>query len=86
MLDSVLVANEAVDFVKKEKKCGVLVKVDFEKAYDLVDWKFLFYMMGRLNFNGRWIKWITACLESASSSILVNGSPIEEFRPKKGLT
>jgi len=37
MLDSVLVANEIVDFMKKEKKRSVLVKVDFEKAYDLMD-------------------------------------------------
>jgi len=37
LLDSILVANETVDYLKKEKKSGVLVKVDFEKAYDSVD-------------------------------------------------
>ena len=51
IVDSVLVANEKVDYLKKEKKSGVLKKVDFEKAYDSVDWKFLFYMIGRLGFN-----------------------------------
>jgi len=34
MLDSSLVANETVDYLKKEKKSGVFVKVNFEKAYD----------------------------------------------------
>jgi len=61
------------------------VKVDFEKAYDLVDWKFLYYMIGRLGFNCKWIKWIIACLESATVSVLMNGSPIEEFKPKRRL-
>jgi len=42
-------------------------------------------MMKRLGFNGKWIKWIKACIESAKVSVLVNGSPIEEFRPKRGL-
>jgi len=81
MLDSILVANETVDYLKKEKKSGVLVKVDFEKAYDSVNWKFLYYMLGRLGFNVKWINWIKACLESASVSVLVNGSPTEEFKP-----
>jgi len=32
MLDSILVANETVDYLKKEKLGGMFVKVDFEKA------------------------------------------------------
>jgi len=82
LLDSILVANETVDYLKKEKKSGVIVKVDFEKAYDSVDWKFLYYMLGRLGFNCKWIK---ACMESTTISILVNSSPTEEFKPKRGL-
>ena len=39
--------------------------MDFEKAYDSVDWQFLYYMMGRLRFNDKWIKWIKMCLGSA---------------------
>ena len=84
LLDSILVANEMIDFLKKENMSGVFVKVDYEKAYDSVDWEFPYYMMGRLGFNGRWIRWIRACLESATVSVLVNGSPTE-FRPKRGL-
>ena len=84
LLDSVLVAT-VVDFMKREKKSGVLFKVDFEKAYDSVDWKFLYYMMGILGFNERWIKWIRACLTSVTVSILVNASPTDEFKPKRGL-
>jgi len=71
--------------LKKEKKNGVMVKVDFEKAYDSVNWTFLYYMMGRLGSSPLWIKWIKACMESASVSVLVNGSPIEEFKPNRGL-
>jgi len=36
-VDNILVANETVNFLKKEKKSRVMVKVDFEKAYDLVN-------------------------------------------------
>jgi len=37
MLHNILEANETVDYLKKEKKSGVILKVDFEKAYDSVD-------------------------------------------------
>jgi len=84
-LDNVLVANEAIDYMKRERKSDTLVKVDFEKTYDYIDWQFLYYIMGRLGFNSRWIKWIKACLESASIFVLVNGSPLEEFKPKRGV-
>jgi len=85
LLDSVLVANEVVDFMRKEKKSGLLVKVDFEKAYNSVHWKYLVYMMSRLDFCSKWIKWIKACLESTSISILLNDNPTEEFIPRRGL-
>jgi len=42
---------------KQKKKC-VIVRVDFEKAYDTISWCFLFYMMQSSSFYGTWIKWI----------------------------
>jgi len=37
LLDSALIVNETVDFITKESLKGVIVKVDFEKAYDSVE-------------------------------------------------
>ena len=68
-----LVANEVVEEAKRKQKPCLVFKVDYEKAYDSVSWNFLFYMMKRMGFGPRWIKWIEGCLSSASVSILVNG-------------
>ncbi|XP_071714568.1 uncharacterized protein [Rutidosis leptorrhynchoides] len=38
-----------------------------------------------MGFGNRWISWIASCLESAPVSILVNGSPTEEFMLRRGL-
>jgi len=38
-----------------------------------------------LGFNEKWIKWIKACMEPTTVSVLVNGSPTEEFESKRGL-
>lgn len=41
ILDVVLIAYEAVEEYQSTKKRGLVFKVDFEKAYDHVRWKFL---------------------------------------------
>ncbi|PNX89907.1 cysteine-rich receptor-like protein kinase, partial [Trifolium pratense] len=38
IIDGILIANEVVDEARKSKKELLLFKVDFEKAYDSVDW------------------------------------------------
>lgn len=70
---------------KKTKKRGLLFKIDFEKAYDSLNWEFLFSMLSSFGFGSKWISWMKKCLSSARISILVNGSPTKEFSPQKGL-
>lgn len=83
--DGVLIANEIVDFWKRKKQQGVLLKLDFQKAYDNLSWKFLLDMLSKFGFPAKWIKWMKECLSSAYVSVLVNGSPTGEFVLEKGL-
>ena len=80
-----LVANEVLEEYKRKKKSCVFFKVDYEKAYDSVNWEFIYYMLRRLSFCDLWIRWIKGYLKSASVSVFVNGSPTRKFFPRKGL-
>jgi hypothetical protein len=85
LVDGVLVVNEVVDYAKKAKKECLIFKVDFEKAYDSVDWGFLEYMMRRVGMCEKWVAWMKACVFGGSMSVLVNGSPTEEICIQRGL-
>ncbi|GJV35020.1 retrovirus-related pol polyprotein from transposon TNT 1-94 [Tanacetum coccineum] len=85
ILDGVLIANETMQFLKKSKRKGLIFKVDFEKAYDSIEWGYLLEIMKRMGFGDRWCKWVIACLSSSSISILVNGSPTKEFVMERGV-
>jgi hypothetical protein len=85
ILDGILIANEVVDEARKFKKELLLFKVDFEKAYDSVDWGYLDAVMGKMAFPPLWRKWIRECVCTATASVLVNGSPTEEFPLQRGL-
>lgn len=38
-----------------------------------------------LNFAPRWRKWIRECVSTASTAILINGSPTENFDLERGI-
>ena len=85
LLHSALIANEVIDEAKRSNKSCLVFKVDYEKTYDLVSWNFLMYMMKRIGFSPKWIKWIEGCVKSASISVLVNGTLTVEFLLQRGL-
>jgi len=75
ILDGILIANEVVDEARKSKKELMLFKVDFEKAYDSVNWGYLDAVMSKMVFPILWRKLIKECVTTATASMLVNGSP-----------
>ena len=81
----VLLTNEVVHEAKRKRKSYLIFKVYYEKTFDSVNWKFLFYILRRLGFNEKWVLWIKAYLGSSYTSILVNESPIHEFTISIGL-
>ena len=56
ILDGVLIANEVVDFARKRKKNGMIFKLDFEKAYDSVEWDFLLDSLTKMGYNTKWVR------------------------------
>lgn len=63
----------------------MVFKIDFEKAFDSISWAFLLRVMHFMGFSDTWINWISGCLHSATSSVLINGSPTREFNLHRGL-
>jgi len=84
-MDSVVMANEILEEIRRKTKSRVCFKVDFEKTYDSVRWSFLLDMLRRLGFHDKWILWVKGCLVSSYVSVLVKESPTEEFKPSRGL-
>ncbi|KAL7614622.1 hypothetical protein Lser_V15G08580 [Lactuca serriola] len=83
--DGPLIINEIICWAKQKKKKMFLFKIDFEKAFDSINWGFLDSVMEQMNFGCKWRRWISSCLSSSKASVLVNGSPTEEFSISKGV-
>lgn len=85
IIDGVVILNELIEKAKKSKDCRLILKVDFAKAYDSIDWNYVLQMLRSLNFPEIWILWIRECLSTATANVLVNGSPSGEFQLQHGI-
>ncbi|KAC9988342.1 hypothetical protein E3N88_44974 [Mikania micrantha] len=85
IVDGPLMVNEIVSWWKKNKKQGMLFKIDFEKAYDHINWRFLDAVVEHMEFPLKWRDWIKYLISSVRASVLVNGAPTFEFKYGRGI-
>ncbi|GJX28417.1 ribonuclease H-like domain-containing protein [Tanacetum coccineum] len=65
--------------------CRCSFKIDMQKAYDTVSWKFLESILKYFDFHPIMINWIMVCLTTASFSVCINGEPHGFFKAGRGL-
>ncbi|KAH0670732.1 hypothetical protein KY290_026130 [Solanum tuberosum] len=85
IMDAALIESECVDSRIKGETPGIMCKLDIEKAYDHVNWKFLLNILRQMGFGDKWLKWIGFCIKTVRFSILVNGEPAGFFPSERGL-
>lgn len=78
-------ANECLHSRHKERKPGLICKLDFENAHDRVKREFFLYVLRHMCFGVKWSEWFQACVSSACFSILINRSPKGFFQQQRGL-
>jgi len=65
--------------------CEIILKLDFEKAYDKVNWTLLFSCMKARGFNEIWSGWIRQVVAGWTISVKVNNLIGPYVKSYKGL-
>jgi hypothetical protein len=63
----------------------VVLKIDFEKAYDKVNWNFLFDCCSQKDFSDSWLVWIKKVVTNGTLSVKVNDKIGPYFASYKGV-
>nr|CAD1823673.1 unnamed protein product [Ananas comosus var. bracteatus] len=85
ILDNFLSAHILVHHLHSSNQQAALFKIDFERAFDNINWHFLTELLQTRGFGQRWINWISCLLHSSTTAVLVNGAAGLPFTCKRGL-
>ena len=85
IMEGVVILHETIHELHTKKRDGVILKIDFEKAYDKVKWSFLQQTLRMKGFSPKWCRWIEGMVTGGSVGIKVNDDIGPYFQTKRGL-
>jgi hypothetical protein len=84
IMEGVVILHETIHEMHRKKMNGVILKLDFEKAYDKVKWEFLQQMLKMKGFLKKWCQWIDQFVNKGSVGIKANDDVGQYMQTKKG--
>jgi hypothetical protein len=84
-MNCVLALHEILHETKRRGQVGVVLKLDFEMAYDKVHWSFLIRCFKERGFNEIWCSWISQILYNGIAAVKLNETVGPYFQSHKGV-
>lgn len=86
ILNGIVTAQEAIHSLKSLRSNGMMIKINLLKSHDRLSWTYLIRILQAYNIDSTWIQWRSSLISSSVFSILLNGSPTQNFNASRGLT
>ncbi len=74
-----------MDHVEEEELAAIIMSIDYEKAFDCLEWDFLEKALNYFNFGNGFRKWIRILYNDITSCVLNNGWTTKSFGPSRGV-
>ena len=80
-----LLENSEKHKVYKKLYSGAIVFVDFSKAFDSLEWEFMFNTLKHFGFNNSFIRWVETLYSNIQTCVMNNGWISEVFQNSRGI-
>ena len=74
-----------MEFTDIENIPGLLIFIDFKKAFDSLEWDFLVKCLKAFNFGQDFIHWVKLFYKNIQSCVVNNGVATDYFSLKRGV-
>ena len=83
--ENIRTIQDLLNFTKIKDIPGLMIMIDFEKAFDSLDWKFLDLVLKKFNFGQSLTNWVKTLYTGASSCVINNGVTSKYFPVERGV-
>lgn len=85
ILDNILLTHETIDWAEHTKQPLIFLKLDFSKAYNIMEWSFMFRTMREFGFPIEFIGMTELLFQDVAAIVKVNGSQSPAFGIHRGV-
>ena len=85
IFDAIRTIDDVMEYTKEKDLSGILVAIDFEKAFDTLNFNFLIRALHKFNFGPSFIQWIRILYKNISSCVMNNGFTTAPFTLSRGV-
>ena len=83
--ENIRTVSDIMFYTKQKQMEGMLINIDFKKAFDSVNWNFMIETLRHFNFGDSFIKWIRTFYNDITSCVNNNGKISRKFHLGRGV-
>ena len=85
ILNNVFILRDLVVICKQKNIPAAIISIDQMKAFDRVNWAFMYKTLQTFGFQETFVKWIKLLYSGAKSMVKVNGFLSDPFKTQRGV-
>ena len=83
--ENIRLVDDLIDLIEDQNDDAIFLLLDQEKAFDKIEWDWLFATLKHFNFGTKFISWLQTMYQNARSCILTNGHQSAYFDITRGI-
>ena len=82
---NIRLVEDLIEYTDRLNIGGAIIFLDFEKAFDSVEWQFMFKTLSKFNFGQGFIKWVQTLYNNPTARVKNNGWLSKSFTLNRGI-